>query len=379
MNSKPSKEGKIRANKPLKTKKYHYISALYCLSAFAVVMLHANGGYWNYRPGHAWAISNFIECGFYFAVPIFFMLTGATLFDYSDRYDTRTFFKRRLSKILVPLIFWSIFGMVFYGLVRKERDVSGLGDVINAVIAQRYVDVFWFFRPLICIYLATPLFAFINKEKKLDIMTYVAAVGLVINVLIPFIVKTLNIAFSLELKFPFDFGVVSNGLDYEAVSSYLLFSVIGYVLHKRKLSTKHRFVIYIIGGISALALIVGTYMTSRLTGRISGFFKEYDGLPCTLYSISVFVAIKYFFEEKRYRQISKYLVRPILYLQKYTFAVYLIHAFVMRIIADILEQKANIQMIDVAYVPLSAIFTMLSCWLITNIVRKVPFGKWLLP
>ncbi|XCB29844.1 hypothetical protein RQN30_11930 [Arcanobacterium hippocoleae] len=41
--------------------------------------------------GKNWAAALAIETIFFFAVPIFFMLTGATLLRYRDRYDTQTF------------------------------------------------------------------------------------------------------------------------------------------------------------------------------------------------------------------------------------------------------------------------------------------------
>ena len=60
-------------------KKKYYIQNLSVLSAFAVVALHVNGEFWNFSYGRYWITSNIIESLFYFAVPIFFMITGVTL------------------------------------------------------------------------------------------------------------------------------------------------------------------------------------------------------------------------------------------------------------------------------------------------------------
>lgn len=62
----------------------------------------------------------FIEALFYFAVPVFFMLTGATLINYRKRYGTGTFFKKRLLKTLVPFIIWSIIGICWSIFYTKE-------------------------------------------------------------------------------------------------------------------------------------------------------------------------------------------------------------------------------------------------------------------
>lgn len=39
----------------------------------------------------AWNTSLIVECLFYFAVPVFVMLSGANLMNYRKKYDTKTF------------------------------------------------------------------------------------------------------------------------------------------------------------------------------------------------------------------------------------------------------------------------------------------------
>lgn len=51
------------------------ISLLNVLACISVVILHANGSFWSFRSDNSWAINNIIECIFYFAVPVFFMIT----------------------------------------------------------------------------------------------------------------------------------------------------------------------------------------------------------------------------------------------------------------------------------------------------------------
>ena len=62
--------------------KVFYLTVLNVLSAWCVVMLHCNGIFWTRPEGRLWITSNFIETACYFAVPIFFMISGITLLDY---------------------------------------------------------------------------------------------------------------------------------------------------------------------------------------------------------------------------------------------------------------------------------------------------------
>ena len=137
--------------------RHFYISCLNVLSSVAVVALHANGGFWSYRDDHSWAISNFIECAFYFAVPVFFMLTGATLFDYPDKYDTKTFIKKRMEKAVIPFLFWGAFA--FFQKSLKDPQGFFINErrfdaIFNGIVGAGYVPVYWFFVPLFCIYLS---------------------------------------------------------------------------------------------------------------------------------------------------------------------------------------------------------------------------------
>ena len=74
-----------------------YISVMNVIAAISVVILHANVSFWLDKSKPYWAVSNVIESVFYFAVPVFFMLSGATLIDYQDRYSTKDFFKKRFN------------------------------------------------------------------------------------------------------------------------------------------------------------------------------------------------------------------------------------------------------------------------------------------
>ena len=88
-----------------------YIDILAVLSCLAVVFLHSNGIFWSFEKSRWWIYADIIESVFYFAVPVCFMLAGATLLDYRKKYSTEEFFAKRINKILIPFIFWSIVGI----------------------------------------------------------------------------------------------------------------------------------------------------------------------------------------------------------------------------------------------------------------------------
>ena len=104
-----------------------YIDVLSVLAALAVVSLHTNGCFWQFSATERyWKTANIIEGLCYFAVPIFFMINGATLIDYRSRYSTVEFFKKRVMKTVIPFISWSLIGILFRLYYLKDLKIEEL-------------------------------------------------------------------------------------------------------------------------------------------------------------------------------------------------------------------------------------------------------------
>lgn len=82
--------GKIQQKKRLL-----YIDILNIIACMCVIFMHCNGIAHQYSDTTAWRQSMVIETIAYWAVPVYFMISGATLMDYRDKYLTRVFFKKR--------------------------------------------------------------------------------------------------------------------------------------------------------------------------------------------------------------------------------------------------------------------------------------------
>ena len=83
-----------------------YFNVLNVIACVAVIMLHCNSCFWLGPSAgeEIWITSTFIESLMYWAVPVFYMLTGAKLMDYREHMTTKEYFKKRVKKRLFP--FW---------------------------------------------------------------------------------------------------------------------------------------------------------------------------------------------------------------------------------------------------------------------------------
>lgn len=344
------------------------------IAAVSVVILHADSSFWTYSTDFYWGVTNVIESTLYFAVPLFFMLSGVTLIDYHKRYSTKTYFKKRFVKTVIPFVFWNLFGMLWTS--RKTLWAMAAGQphgelgwtaekIISGFVNGSFTQIYWFFVPLFCIYMVIPFFAAIPKEKRVRIYTYAIIGSLIFNYSIPFV--------SSLLKEYAPFTVYTTYTMFVS-HQYLVYPLIGYVLHKMELKLKYRLIIYGAALIGWLAFMLGTYYRTRESGTLDGLFRGYYNLPCLLYSTGVFLFIK----QTASKITNEKVVRFFAWLQGYTFPIYLIHRYIL----DVFEENlaaVHIEKASLLYVFGAAALAIVLCVLITWLLRRIPVLRRVVP
>ena len=340
-----------------------YISLLSVISAFAVVSLHTNGCFWQFSTERYWVTANILECFWYFAVPVFFMISGATLLDYPRRYDLRTFFVKRVQKTLLPFLFWSLamWGYRLFCCFRdgREPDAAWLtfSGVWNGIWNTSFVGIYWFFIPLFACYLSVPLLAAVSEERKREIFTYLVGTAFLLHSVIPFLFSV----FHVGLKWPFHV---------DAVSGYLLYVLLGYLASICPPRKEIRNLIYGLAILGLLAHICGTYVLSLEAGKIVKVYKGYLNVPCILYSVGVFLFLK-----EHADVIMGKCGRIVTWLTSYTFAIYLLHWPIMQEVVRLMDWNTH----SIVYRVLGPFLICGVAIVITWILRKFRFGHWILP
>ena len=342
-----------------KKQNINYISVLSVISAIAVVILHTNE-FWIFSRENYWFTANLIECLFYFAVPIFFMISGITLIDYRDRYDTKEFLKRRIKKTFIPFICWSIIGMLYYTFLKNGFSIFEMTRThfINTIMETKCIGIYWFFIQLFCVYLCIPLFGAIEKKLRKEVFVYLLIVCAIFNCILPFF----NEIFKQNLALP---------ITVQVGSGYLLYIIIGYLLHTSKIDKVTEIIIYLLGIMGLLLHIFGTYNLSMQADKIIGTYKGYNNVPCILYSSAIFLLIKKLCS--KIKNMSFFAI--INKIKKYTFAIYVIHWYLIDIITVIFKLKT----ISIFYRLGMPIIIIPLCIFVAYILRKIPFIKYIVP
>lgn len=129
-----------------------WADALRVVAVFAVVMLHSAAPLLvQYRTAGptSWWVGNAYDSAVRWCVPLFVMLSGALLLQ-GDR-PLRGFFRRRVRRVVVPLVIWSA---VYFWWARLFRGRSvELADFLEGPIYYHL----WFFYMILGLYLLVPL------------------------------------------------------------------------------------------------------------------------------------------------------------------------------------------------------------------------------
>ncbi len=337
--------------------KKNYISILNVLACIGVVILHTFET--GYTSDANFVFEVLIRAIAYCAVPVFFMITGATLIDYRERYDTKTFFKKRLLKVIIPLIIWSI----IYFIINFFKGKFSINDLSFKFVFEYFFlvktnPIFWFFVVIIGIYLAIPVISLIPQETRRKAFLCIIIITFVFNQFLPDLLYHLNLNYNYDLKFPLTY------------SGWISFIFIGYYIDKYEIVKKHRVIIYVLGIIGFLTMVVPTIFISYHKNESCSWFDEYYDAPCVLYSASVFL----FFKSKiNNNQIVTKIMPFFNFVAPTTLGIYVLHIA----IRDFLRYFYTYSYFGMNLVLTLSILTI--CFIVVKIVQKIPGLRHIFP
>lgn len=117
-----------------------------------------------------------------FAVPLFFLISGFVLaLRYQKKLELKKYFKRRVSKLAIPYVFWSL--IYFITLNEKGFNEVFSNDFLNNILLGTAWIQFYFIPSLILIYVIFPFlhkFTYILNSKTYFTLFTMFSLGLVI-------------------------------------------------------------------------------------------------------------------------------------------------------------------------------------------------------
>lgn len=314
------------------------IDLLRVMSAAAVVILHSvtapMGNASSPIPLLTERILTVVHSLTLWAVPAFFIITGYCLLLKPEcNYKYCFFHIRKFVIVLFTVGF-------FYALLEEIYStgmVNGLAAfaAFKNVIAGKLWDHMWFVYAIIGIYLVMPVVhGFIKLERKDSFI--LTAILFAFNILFPVFQKWIPIG--VELPF----------------GGYLFYVCFGGLIAKYGIRKREIIVIFIAGLISVV------YLGVHYNGKIA---ESIDFLAVCIVSLAVFLI----FEHMKI-QPSKLLLT----LAKCSWGIYLLHPLIINIALKVLKMDF-VSYMPYVKIPLLAICTFTLSFVITYLLRKIPF------
>jgi surface polysaccharide O-acyltransferase-like enzyme len=177
-----------------------------------VILTHCAAGY--YDPPQAcfnfneWLPAAAVSASVRSCVPLFFLLAGYLLI--TEELNAVEFWKRRLSRVIVPWLFWSVI-YLWHRRISHGNQISVPSMIRSFVVDDVYYHL-WFFYPLIGVYLSIPfLSAFVN-HRDTCLMQYALLLWFAATSLFPAIGTFLTEVTGYDCRVAFTFPAVTGFL-----------------------------------------------------------------------------------------------------------------------------------------------------------------------
>lgn len=299
------------------SKRIIYFDALNVIATLGVVMMHSSMNVFKFENKPIWIYETITNHLFYWAVPVFFMLSGATLIGFNERYSITEYVKKRIQRTLIPFLAWSCLGILLGVAVTHHmpsvHSPKQLIEYVDAIINTKVpgLEIYWFFIPLYAIYCCIPLFSCIPVSKRLSIFSFLAFYSFLTYAFLPDVFPYLGLTFNHDICNP-------------AAAGFLMYPLLGYVLSHYDIKPRIRNALIIVGIVIFFCWMSYDIFASLRKNTLV-FTSGYFHTPVVCGSISVFLLVKEFDSTKFMQHCSAVLRK----LSKLSFGVYLIHIFII--------------------------------------------------
>lgn len=344
-------------------RKYNiYYDILTILACLMVVFFHTNGILYTYSNTLSWKISVVERSVVYSAIPIFFMLTGAKLMAYRNRYSTKEYIQKRLQRIGIPFLFWNVFYLIFQRVFSPEASFHSVKAFISMFLNSDFQPRYWFFFSLFSVYAAIPVISLVLQAKNhRKYLWYAIYVTFALNWLLKPICVILGIAYNENLTMPINGG-------------YMIFVLFGYLVSTEQWNRCKRYVLYLLAVVSGIFFIGYTIHCSDASGTGVLFMANYQFFPAALTGAAIFVFIKHLFEKPAilaaFHQ-RKHLTGFIRTVSECCMGVWLTHSLVILVAARLFALPESNYTYRFVLPPVIFVVCVLGVW----VVRKLPVLK----
>lgn len=281
-----------------------FFDLLRCVAAIAVIAIHVLAPYRTELgeiPFDQWLTAIGVNSVSRWAVPVFILITGALMLSDTRPFDAQYYVKRRLGKVLIPFLVWSLFYAYLSGWTAQGFDFTIAKEVLSNSphhATYYHLGFFYYFIPL---YFVIPLFQWmVRNTDDATLYAYLA----------------LWLFTSTLFLFKID-GPWSNQM-----WLYMGYLPLGYVLFKKVPLNRTAIALFTGFGLVALAVTFAmVVMMSLDAGQYTvGRWLSYKTLNVVLAASMIFMLCRYVGEG-----VPPKIQKVVSFISQYSLGIYLLH------------------------------------------------------
>ena len=340
-------------------KNIQYFDTLRALATLAVITIHVNTPVMNMNFGknmEFWTIGLIINNLIRFVIPIFLVISGATLLTKNESY--LIFYKKRFTKVFVPFLFWLPAYWVFRWLMlrawERPHDFDAVKIWAFKLFSRELVSVhLWFVFMILLLYLFIPFIARILRRTNRKSIVVFVALWLIFNTL-----QSIGI-----IKITIESILFQRIFNYSLHIGYLL---LGYLLYTANPTfSPKRSTSFAVYSATVILAIITTYILSVNNG------KQTLTAMGTFQAFALIQTIAIFYIFKNY-EIKNHILKTIMQLiSNYSFGIYLVHIMIISLFyrIGIFWTMAH----PLISIPLVVTLTLTTSICVIFLLRKIPF------
>ncbi len=336
---------------------YFYIDLLRAMAAVAVVVIHVLGPYrglYGQMPTWDWLTAIGFNISSRWAVPVFIMISGALMLPDTRPFNLRYYLSRRVSKVVVPFLVWSVLYAFLAGLSWNGHSFAyelapalGLLKNLPEKATWYHLGFYYYFIPL---YLVIP-FLTPWVQKLSDDQLRMLVLGWLV----------LTLLYLMRIQSDWMINMIMYG-------GYL---PLGYALTRMPLNAQHRQALIYAGGVALIASLYGVWELSSIAGKYTpGRYTSYKTLNTVVVAAMLFVVAHHYGD-----RLSGGLRKVVSFVGRYSLGLYLVHPLLLWPLRQ-LGVNPGLTLVSIPLV--TALVTALSLLMVWG-MSKSKATAWLVP
>lgn len=335
-----------------------YFDFLRAAAIFAVIVLHFSAdaaGQYNKIATPDWLSAAFYNGLTRGCVPLFVMLSGALLLNPDKVISIKELFSKRLPKLVIPLVVWSIIYETFQFTTDKGYGEFHLLPALKTFYQGPLVFHFWFLYMMIGIYLVYPIInGFIRAATKSQVQ-YFIILWFIVNSILGIAGPALDLNIGIELN---------------SFTGYVGYFVLGYYLNSNTFTSGQLNRAYVLSILAFISSIAGIILLQYFHNRGFNDIVENDFTP----DIPVAIAGLFLFAKNNYWSVkSGWWQNTLSRTSKESYGIYIVHVLFVRLLFDKMYLGFRFDEGSLLWViPVKAVIVLILSFGLTRLMRVVP-------